>query len=194
MKLIGLTGSIATGKSTVTTFLRMYGLPVVDTDAITRQLQQQEQTLQLLVEQFGPTIRQADGGLNRQALGAIIFHNAAQRQKLDDLMHPLIKAEMLRQAQAFGCEHVILDVPLLFETDYYQLCDQIIVVAVDEATQLQRLIERDHCSLEDARAKIASQLPIADKLIKADYVIDNQGSLQATQAQVRQLVDKLKLI
>ncbi|MGL5915708.1 MAG: dephospho-CoA kinase [Culicoidibacterales bacterium] len=194
MKLIGLTGSIATGKSTVTAFLRTCGLPVIDTDAITQQLQQNPEVIQQLVDEFGPTIREHDGSLNRAALGTIIFQDAEQRKRLDACMHPLIKAEMLKQAIATQSELVILDVPLLFETDYYQLCEQIIVVTVDEVTQLQRLIQRDHCSNTVAQTKIASQLPIAQKVAKADYIIDNRGSLQATQMQVRQLVDKLKVI
>lgn len=194
MRFIGLTGSIATGKSTVTKFFREAGVPVIDTDAITQQLQQNPLILAQLAELFGNDILQADGSLNRPALGAKIFHDAKQREKLDAFMHPLIKAEMLAQAARYQTPCVIFDVPLLFETDYYQLCDQTIVVAVDEATQLQRLLNRDGCDETLAKAKIASQLPIKVKVSRADYVIDNQGSLEATKQQVGQLVDKLAMI
>lgn len=189
-----MTGSIATGKSTVTQFFREAGVPVIDTDQITQQLQQNPQVLQQLARTFGQKILQADGSLNRHVLGAIIFHDADQRRRLDALMHPLIKKELLRQAAEYVVPVVIFDVPLLFETDYYQLCDQTIVVAVDEKTQLQRLCQRDGCDEALAKAKIASQLPILTKIKQADYVIDNQGTLEMTKKQVQQLVDKLAMI
>lgn len=194
MRFIGLTGSIATGKSTVTQFFREAGVPVIDTDAITQQLQQKPEVLTQLAALFGEQVIQKDGSLNRQVLGEIIFHDAKERKRLEDVMHPRIKKEMLAQAARYETPVVIFDVPLLFETDYYQLCDQTIVVAVDEATQLQRLLQRDGCDETLARAKIASQLPLAAKVARADYIIDNQGSLEMTKQQVRQLVDKLAMI
>lgn len=193
MRLIGLTGSIATGKSFVSHCLRECDVAVVDTDIIAAQLTKEPEVLQVLAATFGSEIIE-NGQLNRQALGQIIFHQADARTRLDAIMHPLVKAEMLKQAQAFGREVVVLDVPLLLETDYYQLCERIVVVSTDRATQLKRLLMRDGCDETFARAKIASQMPIGEKLKRADYVIDNAGSREATKKQVVELIDKLNLI
>lgn len=193
MKIIGLTGSIATGKTTVTQMLKAEGVTVIDADEIAAQITQRQEVLDQLVEVFGTEIV-ANNTLNRRALATIIFTDEQQRYKLNTLLHPLVKIEMLKQAKQSKKDVVVFDVPLLYETDFYQLCELIIVVAVDEKTQLHRLMERDQCTYEQAMARITAQIAIDEKIKYADFCIDNSRSKIETNRQVRELIDKLNMI
>ncbi len=186
--IIGLTGGIATGKSTVTNHLRAQGIPVIDADDLSRRVVQPgEPGLALIKEHFGPHVILDTGELDRQALGKIIFGDKGQRQQLNELLHPLIAAEMDREIARLkqrGDMLIMLDIPLLFETNFGEKVDEVMVVYTPESVQLERLMARDELSRTDAKSRIQAQLSIEEKRCRADYVIDNSGSHAQTIQQV----------
>ena len=195
-KIIGLTGGIATGKTTVSNILRQAGIPVIDADEVARQVQTPDSVgLTRIVKVFGPQVLLATGELNRPALAKIVFNNKEALKKLDDLLQPLIHDKILARAIALkkqGLPLVVLDVPLLFEQHYDEDCDYVVVVYTDQQTQLKRLMTRDHCSEQAARARIAAQFPLADKIEQADFKINNNGNQVELQKQVASLIKQLK--
>ena len=195
MLRIGLTGGIATGKSTVSNYLKELAYPLVDADVIARQLVEPGQEgLERLVARFGREILDESGALNRQVFGQRLFGNAQLRQEVDQLLHPLIyealEGESQRLAQA-GAALAFFDIPLLYETGYDQKMDQVWVVYLPHDLQVERLMARNSWSQDQAEAAIASQASIEAKRQRADLVIDNQGSLAVTFAQVDQALSRL---
>ena len=195
MLRIGLTGGIATGKSTVSNYLKELAYPLVDADLIARHLVEPGQEgLERLVARFGRKILDKSGALNRQAFGQRLFGDAQLRQEVDQLLHPLIyealEAESQRLAQA-GVALAFFDIPLLYETGYDQKMDQVWVVYLPHDLQVERLMARNGWNQGQAEAAIASQASIETKRQGADLVIDNQGSLAATFAQVDQALSRL---
>lgn len=197
MRVIGLTGGIATGKSTVSNNLLSLGIPVIDADLISREVVEPGQPgLLKLLQKFGPEILTQDGQLNRPALAKKLFHNEAVRQQVNQLLHPLIYDRMFERVAAFqsqGEALVFLDIPLLFETQTKNLFDDIWLVYVPETIQLERLMKRDQLSQEAAVARIASQLSIEEKRLLADVIIDNSGTIEVTLAQVKSLLDSMSV-
>ena len=195
-RIIGLTGGIASGKSTVSNLLRQAGLPIIDADQVARQVQRPgSPALDKLVAAFGHEIIAPDGHLDRKRLGQQVFADPAARQELDRIMQPLIRDAIWQAVENFkkqGVANVILDVPLLFEAGYDDDCDLVVVVRVSPATELQRLMARNGYSKTAAQARIAAQLPLSTKVAKADVVIDNNGGLEQTRRQVAQLVEDLQ--
>lgn len=195
MLRIGLTGGIATGKSTVSNYLKELDYPLIDADVISRQLVEPGQEgLKRLVAKFGAEILNESGALDRQALGQRLFGDAQLRQEVDQLLHPLIyealEAESQRLAEA-GAQLAFFDIPLLYETGYDQKMDQVWVVYLPHDLQVERLMARNGWSQDQAEAAIASQASIETKRQRADLVIDNQGTLAVTFAQVDQALDRL---
>ena len=195
MLRIGLTGGIATGKSTVSNYLKELAYPLIDADVIARQLVEPGQEgLERLVARFGRKILDETGSLNRQALGQRLFGDAQLRQEVDQLLHPLIyealEVESQRLAQA-GAKLAFFDIPLLYETGYDQKMDQVWVVYLPHDLQVERLMARNSWSRAQAEAAIASQASIEAKRQRADLVIDNQGTLAVTFAQVDQALSRL---
>ncbi|QBK26498.1 dephospho-CoA kinase [Ureibacillus thermophilus] len=192
--IIGLTGSIASGKSTVSNMLKAYGFPIVDADLVARQVVEPgSETLQKIAEVFGKEILTENGELDRKKLGAIIFNNEEKRQLLNSIIHPAIRKEMLRQRDehlANGEKTVIMDIPLLFESKLQHFVDKILVVSVSEDVQLQRLMERNQLSEEEAKARIQSQLPLSVKEQGADAVINNNGTIDETRKQLEQILNE----
>jgi dephospho-CoA kinase len=190
--IIGLTGSIASGKSTVSAMLKEKGFAIIDADLVARLVVEPgTRTLKEIEGVFGQEVMNADGTLNRDALGQIIFHEPAKRKQLNDLMHPAIRSEMLRQRDELfssGHETLIMDIPLLFESRLQHFVDKILVVSVTEDTQMYRLMERNSLSREEAKARIQSQLPISEKEKGADAVIYNNGSIEETKAQLDRIL------
>ncbi len=194
--LVGLTGSIATGKSTVSRMFAHLGARVIDADLLSREVVMPGQAAYArIVEEFGPQVVQEDGALDRKALGAIVFADPARRKRLEEITHPAIGARQQRilsvlDEEAF--EGVVLwDAALLFESGGVAKMDRVVVVFADPETEGRRLMERDGLREADARARIASQMPIAEKAKLADHVIDNSGTREETERQVRAVHDAL---
>ena len=190
--LVGLTGGIATGKSTVSAMLAHLGCRVIDADQLAREVVAPGQPAHAaIVAEFGPDVLQPDGYLDRKRLGAIVFNDPERRKRLNAITHPAVR---LRQQRILSMleeeEHdglVIWDVPLLYETNGDAHVDRVVVVSTDEDTELARLLARDGSGEADARARIQSQMPVAEKAKRAHYVIDNSGSRADTERQVRQV-------
>ena len=196
--IIGLTGSIASGKSTVANMLKEYGLPIVDADLVARLVVEPgTPTLQKIVAVFGEDILTEDGAMNRQKVGSIIFHDEEKRKALNAIIHPAIRQEMLRQRDEYlenGEKTVVMDIPLLFESKLQHFVEKILVVTVTEQTQLKRLMERNQLSEEEAKARISSQLPLKVKEQGADAVIYNNGTIEETKEQLEKILKKWNVI
>jgi dephospho-CoA kinase len=206
-RVVGLTGGIGTGKSTVARLLAGLGAVVIDADAIVHELQAPgTPLLAQIAAAFGPEVLRPDGLLDRERLGRLVFADPAARKRLNDLVHPAVGSEMLRRleaAKASGAPLVVLDIPLLLEgraargadparsKTASDLAGEVIVVYAREAQQLERQVARDGSSREHALQRIRAQLSIEEKRTLADFVIDNSGSLGDTERQVRELYAKL---
>lgn len=188
MKVIGLTGGIASGKSTVSRYLREKGAAILDADAIAHALAEPGGSLYLAYRQhFGAAVLQEDGQLDRAAIGKIVFSQPEERAWIDRSAHPLIQAEIKRQLAEKKRQDVpliVLDVPLLFESGWDKMTEENCLVDVSEAVQLARLMQRDGYDEQAARARIAAQMPLVEKRRRADRLIDNNGDLPATLRQV----------
>ncbi|EAH4442628.1 dephospho-CoA kinase [Listeria innocua] len=193
-KTIGLTGSVATGKSTVSNLIQQAGIPLVDADVAARKVVEKgTDGLVEIVAYFGKDILLEDGTLNRAKLGEIIFQDKEKREKLNEITHPRVKDYMLNERERFfeaGEKVVFFDIPLLFESHLESLVDQIIVVWTTPETELKRLMERNNLTKEEALARINSQMGIDEKAKKADFVIDNNESLEKTQEQVLTFIER----
>jgi dephospho-CoA kinase len=185
---IGLTGGIASGKSTVARRFTDLGVPVIDADAAARVVVAPNTPgLAQVIERFGPGILAENGELDRRALRDLIFSDPGSRRDLESILHPLIRADMDESAdQAVGA-YLIMAIPLLIESGRSDRVDRILVVDVDEAVQLRRVMERDGCTSEQARAILASQAARSGRLAAADDVLLNTGTV----SELRQAVDCL---
>ncbi|RUL56408.1 dephospho-CoA kinase [Lysinibacillus antri] len=196
--IIGLTGSIASGKSTVAKMLKEYNIPIVDADLVARQVVEPgTETLRKIAEAFGADVISENGEMDRAKVGSIIFHDESKRKVLNDIIHPAIRAEMLRQRDEYvtnGEKTVIMDIPLLFESKLQHYVEKILVVSVDEETQLKRLMERNQLSEEDAKARIRSQLPLSVKEQGADAVINNNGTIEDAKIQLERILREWNVI
>ncbi|ARK31690.1 dephospho-CoA kinase [Halalkalibacter krulwichiae] len=185
---IGLTGGIASGKSTVSKMVEDMGVPVIDADKVAREVVEPgSEALEKIRNHFGSTILNEDGTLARKKLGAIIFQDPKERQVLNGIVHPAVRKRMEEWKQHYlneGHQTIVYDIPLLFESNLFHLVDKVIVVYVDYETQLKRLMERDQAGEQDAIQRIASQMPLAEKREQADYIIDNSYSLEETKKQL----------
>jgi len=190
--IIGLTGSIASGKSTISAMLKEKGFPIIDADLVARQVVEPGTVnLQEIERVFGHSVMNEDGTLNRDSLGQIIFHEPAKRKKLNDLMHPAIRSEMVRMRDELferGQKTIIMDIPLLFESRLQHFVDKILVVSVTEEMQLNRLMKRNSLSKEEAETRIQSQLPIIEKEKGADAVIYNNESIDQSKLQLERIL------
>ncbi len=196
--IMGLTGGIASGKSTVSALFVAKGARLVDADVIARGVMLPgHPVLAAAVEHFGQTILLPDGTLNRAALGEIVFHDQAALQVLNNLTHPAIRQEIKETMYAMEEEDplslIVVDIPLLYESELDNLFKKITVVYVPREIQLARLMERNGLSLEQATGRLDAQMDIEEKRRRADYVIDNSGELTHTEQQVAELWDRLGL-
>jgi dephospho-CoA kinase len=187
--LVGLTGGLATGKSTVSAILRSLGCIIIDADVLAREVVEPGQpALAAIAQEFGAEVLQADGSLDRKRLGAIVFADPARRRRLEAITHPAIRDRYLSQLAALeaqGFEGIVVwDAPEMIESGGYQHVDELVVVVTDAATQRTRALSRDG-DRADAERKIASQMPLADKAALADFVIDNSGTREETEARTR---------
>ncbi|MFC3211910.1 dephospho-CoA kinase [Planomicrobium okeanokoites] len=192
--IIGLTGSIASGKSTVSKMLEELGYPIIDADLVARQVVEPgSETLMEIEALFGPEAIRDDGTMDREKVGALIFSDPAKRKQLNDIIHPAIRTEMLRQKSVFmedGHRTIVMDIPLLFESKLQHFVDKVLVVSVSEENQLARLMERNGLNEKDARARISSQLPMSVKEEGADAVIYNNGTIEETARQLERILEQ----
>lgn len=198
--IFGITGGIATGKSTVSDMLRARGAVIVDADFWAREVVKPgSEGWEAIRQQFGEEYLRPDGSLDREKLGALVFADEAARKRLNAITHPLIRQKMDEQVrQALSDDPkaiVVMDIPLLIESMVHEglkRVDKVILVYVPRHIQLQRLMKRNQLNRQEAENRIEAQMPIDEKRKYADYIIDNSGSIEETQRQVEQLMDKLR--
>ena len=177
---IGLTGGIASGKSTVLTYFKDKGIPYIDADIVAREVVEPgTKGLEAIVAIFGTDVLHDDGTLNREALGAIIFHNENKRQQLNGCLKAHIQNRIMELTAYYEALHtpvLLYDIPLLIEGEWYTIMDEVWLVYVNESTQIERLMNRNGFTKEDALARIKSQMRLDDKRPYADVIIDNNGT------------------
>jgi dephospho-CoA kinase len=193
--IVGLTGGIASGKSTVANLIKDLGITVIDADIEARlAVEPGEKAYQQIVEHFGGGILLEDGSINRPKLGDIIFNHQEERMVLNGIVHPAVRERMNEKkvaAKERGENMVVMDIPLLFESKLTDLVEKIILVYVDEDVQLERLMKRNHYTEAEAMARIGSQMPLIEKKKRSDFIIDNNGSLEQTQKQLNAILNRL---
>jgi dephospho-CoA kinase len=186
--VIGLTGGIASGKSTVSNMFKEMNILVIDADVEARlAVEKGQPAYEKILAEFGDNILLPNEEIDRPKLGSIIFHQSEKRQLLNGIVHPEVRKRMKRQieeAKEQGEEIVVLDIPLLFESKLMYMVDKTLLVYVDNAIQLQRLMARNHLSKQEAEARIQSQMPLAEKVGLADEVIHNNGAITDTKKQL----------
>ncbi len=196
--VIGLTGSIATGKSTISNLFKDWGFPVVDADQIARDVVEPGKVAyENIVAYFGHSILNDDLTIDRKQLGAIVFNDEKEREKLNGFIHPEIRKEMLKQRDHYvqqGVSAVILDIPLLFESNLFSYVEKVLVVYVEPEIQLERLMKRDGSSEEEALKRIHSQIPITEKREKADAVVNNSGTIEESEQQLRSILKEWNVL
>jgi dephospho-CoA kinase len=191
MRVLGLTGGIGSGKSTVSQMFAEYGAEVVDADQIAREVVAPGQpALQAIKEAFGAAVIRPDGRLDRTRLGGLIFRDPQSRARLNAITHPRIQERLQQEVEVRRPRDglLVLDIPLLYETGRGDMVEAVIVVWVDRVTQLRRLIERTNLTANQAAQRLAAQMSLDEKRSRADYVIDNTGSLETTRQQVQEIV------
>jgi dephospho-CoA kinase len=196
VKLIGLTGGIASGKSTVAKILARLGAAIVNADGLSREVVEPgRDAWKEIVDRFGAGVLQPDQALDRQKLRAIIFNDPEARRTLESIIHPRVRAlaeERIRQHANSGYEVVVYEVPLLFEGNLQESLRPVILVACDIDTQRRRLQERDQLDAASAQKQIEAQMSLAEKRRLADYIIENDGSMDDLERQVRAVLEKIK--
>jgi dephospho-CoA kinase len=196
VKWFGLTGGIASGKSTVAAILRRLGAAVINADELSREVVQPGQAAwKEIIETFGSDILQEDRSLDRKKLRKLVFHDSQARKKLEAIIHPRVRSlaeQRMRELAAAGTSIIVYEVPLLFEGQIHLWLRPVILVACDLATQKQRLRQRDQLTDIEAQQHLDAQMALEDKRKLADYVIENTGSLEDLERQVRTVLQKIR--
>lgn len=193
MKVIGITGSIGSGKSTISNHLHEMGYEIIDCDKISHDMLLPNSKGYIeVINEFGKDIIDESGYINRKKLGSIVFSKKEKLKKLNSILHPIIKEQVELEISKCQDALIFIDCPLLFETDFIDLCDCSICVFVDMDTQIRRIMNRDKVSFPEAIKKINAQMPLKEKVKLADYVIDNCHSVGDIDWQLQQLLKKLK--
>ena len=185
--IIGLTGGIASGKSTVSNYLAELGAIIIDADKIAHEIMEKGKTAYWqVIEAFGREILAENGEIDRSRLGKIVFNNLEKKKILEEITHPQVIREMREKIEEYRAENkvIVLDIPLLFEAGLEFMVDEIWVVYVDRGTQLQRLMARDGLSYEEANKRIQAQMSLEKKRVLADFVINNKGNIEDLKRQV----------
>ena len=191
--IIGITGSIACGKSLVSNYLQEKGYTIIDADKIGHMVLENDEVKKQLVNKFGKSILK-DNEVNRVTLGKLVFENNENLKELNNIIHPQIRKNISEQIQVHKNEKLVfVDVPLLFEAKFDDLVEKIIVISLDEKIQLERLMNRNSLSKEEALQRIKSQIPVREKEKLGDYVVDNSFTQENTYKQVDRILEKLKL-
>jgi dephospho-CoA kinase len=196
VKLVGLTGGIASGKSTVAEIIKRQGAAIINADVLAREVVEPDrQAWTEIVNTFGTAVLQPDRALDRQKLRAIIFDDPDARKKLESIIHPQVRAlaeQRIREHAAAGYAVIVYEVPLLFEGNLQEWLRPVILVACDVDTQRNRLQSRDNLSAAQAQKHIDAQMSLEAKRRLADYVIENNGSLEDLERQVQAVLEKIK--
>jgi dephospho-CoA kinase len=196
VKLIGLTGGIASGKTTVAKIMKRLGAAVVDADALSREVVEPgRHAWKAIVDTFGAEVLRSDQTLDRQKLRAVIFNNTTARKKLESIIHPRVRAlaeERISQHAAAGYEIVVYEVPLLFEGNLHEWLRPVVLVACDTDVQKQRLRQRDRLTPGEAQKHIEAQMSLEEKRQLADYVIENDGDMESLERQVEAVLKRIK--
>lgn len=193
-KIIGLTGGIASGKTTVSDYLKKQGYVVLDADAYSKKTTAKNgPAIPAIIEAFGADIVDEAGELDRKKLGSIIFNDADKRRELNEIVHPLIREMMNADEEKYIQKgHVFLDIPLLFENGLNERCDYVVTVFVDRDTQIKRLTARNDLTVEEAEARINSQMPLTEKVQKSDFRLDNNGTVEMLYEQIDRFTEDLE--
>ncbi|MBL7565068.1 dephospho-CoA kinase [Staphylococcus saccharolyticus] len=192
-KVIGLTGGIATGKSTVSELLIAYGFKIVDADIASREaVKKGSKGLEQIKKTFGGEAIDDNGEMNRKYMGELVFNHPEKRIVLNNIVHPIVRELMEEQKKYYLNQgfNVVMDIPLLFENDLQDTVDEVWVVYTSESIQIDRLMERNNLTQEDAKARVLSQISIDKKSRMADYVIDNLGDKLELKQNLQQLLEK----
>ncbi|WEV36438.1 dephospho-CoA kinase [Lactobacillus sp. ESL0677] len=194
--VLGLTGGIASGKSTADAFFRKKGLPIIDSDLIAHQILNVGEAGYLqVIQYFGKKFLNSDQTINRHQLGKVVFSSPEQLAILNKITHPLIfqtiQAKITQNKQA-GKQLIIVDAPVLFESGGQKYCDKTLLIAIPEDMQIERLMQRDQLTRQAALNRIKSQMPLAQKIKLADYVVTNTGTIEELEAKLAELLLKLK--
>jgi len=193
-KLAGLTGGIATGKTTVANLFREKGIYIIDADLIAKEVVKKGMPAwRMIKEEFGDEILREDGELDRKKLGSIVFSSKEKIQKLNSIVHPFVRERMMEEIErAISMEKdILLDIPLLFENGIHQWFRPVILVYAPLEVQIERLMKRDGLSREECEKRIRAQMSIEEKKKLADYIIDNSSDISKTKRQVEEVYDKI---
>ena len=195
MLVIGLTGNIGCGKSSLSQIFAQQNIKIIDADIIAREIYNDEKLLSEIYKVFGSNIKNNDGSLNRKALGRIVFNDDEKLIALNNLTHPKIKENILKKVEKYktqGKKIVAIDAALLIEDNYLPYIDKLILVTCKKDIQIKRIIARDNCTEKEAISRINSQMSQEDKAKFADYIIDNSGSFENLEQQVLEIISVLQ--
>lgn len=190
-KIIGLTGAIATGKSTVAKLFIEEGIYVIDSDILAKEALKKPEVIKKIEDAFGCDIINPNGTINRTYLGEVIFSDKDKRFRLNEIVHPVVKQEITDLLENRKNQLVIVDVPLMYETDFHEMMDEIVVVYAPVEMQVHRLMDRNHFCYEDAMKRIDAQMSIEEKKELADIVIDNSGTKMELYRNFREVLKKI---
>lgn len=191
--IIGLTGGIGMGKSTVSQMFEDAGIPVIDTDVITHELLKRgTKCYREIIKAFGRPILNADYTINRQNLARIVFKDPEKRRLLEKIVHPKVKQAACEQILELDCSLIVIDVPLLFEAKFDNIVDKVLVVFTSEETQIKRICARNkHMTPEMAKARINAQMNISEKISRADYLLENSSTKEDLQRKFDELLERI---
>lgn len=191
--IVGLTGGIASGKSTVSNLFRKYGIEIVDADKVAKEVSEKKESIEKISNIFGKDILDSDGKIIREKLREKAFKNRELLQELNKIIHPQVMEYFKRKKEENSKDEILIfDIPLLYEAKMEYLCDKIIVVGVDVQKQIRRVVARDGSSKELAKKIISNQMPLDEKIKKADIVIMNDGTLDELEEKVMKIYRELK--
>ncbi|QTQ39623.1 dephospho-CoA kinase [Lactobacillus taiwanensis] len=192
---LGLTGGIASGKSTADDFFKKKNIPIIDSDLIAHKIMEVGQAgYQAVVDYFGSKILTDNQTINRRKLGEIVFNDQAKLKKLNSLTHPLVHQEIKRQMEHYRLNQeklVVIDVPLLFESGFESLCDGVLVISISPELQLKRLMKRNNFTEKEALSRINNQMPLSEKEKRATYVVANTGTINDLEKRLSDLLQKI---
>lgn len=192
---LGLTGGIASGKSTADNFFEKQNIPIIDSDLIAHQIMEVGQKCyQAIVNYFGKNILNDDQTINRHKLGGIVFNDKTKLKKLNEITHPLVHQEIKRKMERYRLNQkklVVVDVPLLFESGFESLCDGVLVISISPELQVKRLMKRNNFTKEEALVRINNQMPLSEKEKRATYVVANTGTIDDLEKRLSDLLQKI---